>query len=218
MNSNLQIQQTETIHTKQDCIVNAAVSCQYGIFLGDMLLANEHRFKIFKLKRDHVPHAIKFYDQETTKTSDEAHTCQGWYRYALSKGYFQTMEQVFPKMFWSYDFDVYDITYEVNKLTKRLDALDLVNALDSEVTSAFVEQLQNGGDAFALVEAKVAAEAVLRTNDDDAQKTRLTLIEAAGWVTTARVQDSQVTFAKCASDVCSKAQLDLESALSVWGF
>ena len=165
--SSLEIHQADTLHTTQDVVSHGSIACRYGVFIGDLLLVNDHSFKVFKLKQDHIPHSILMYDKDTAKTSDEAQTCEGWYRYALTKGYFQTLEEVFPKHFWNYDFDVYDFEYEILGLTERLDSLDLVNALDSEVTAAFVAQLQSGGDAFALVEAKVAAEALLRIAADN---------------------------------------------------
>ena len=165
--SSLEIHQAETLHTTQDIVSHASIACRYGVFIGDLLLVNDHRFKVFKLKQDHIPHSLVMYDKDTAKTSDEAQTCEGWYRYALTNGYFQTLEEVFPKHFWNYDFDVYDFEYEILGLTERLDSLDLVNALDSEVTAAFVAQLQSGGDAFALVQEKVAAEALLRIAADN---------------------------------------------------
>ena len=103
--SSLEIHQAETLHTTQDIVSHASIACRFGVFIGDLLLVNDHSFKVFKLKRDHIPHSILMYDKDTAKTSDEAQTCEGWYRYALTKGYFQTLEEVFPKHFLNY-FDM----------------------------------------------------------------------------------------------------------------
>jgi len=150
----MEVTRCQTLLADHDIVSQASIGCKHGFFLDDLLICNKHGFKILKLKQDVIPQAILTYDHATIKTADLAHSCEGWYHYALEKGYFQTIEECFPRHYWAADFDEINYEADIAGLQQQLDDLALINMLDQE----FVDSLQSGGAAYTEIAAQVAAE------------------------------------------------------------
>ena len=166
--------QTESLFSKKDVLAQGAISCRFGVFIGDLLLsASSGSLRVLQLKQDIVPHAIHIHDPETAKDPQQAHTCDGWFEFALQKGYHMSIEECFPRRYWDHDFDTVDYQDQLNSLRLRMDVLDTVNMLDAE----FVASLQSGGAAYSEIASQVATEAGLRQSADDALDLRLDACE-----------------------------------------
>ena len=166
--------QTESLFSKKDVLAQGAISCRFGVFIGDLLLsASSGSLRVLQLKQDIVPHAIHIHDPETAKDPQQAHTCDGWFEFALQKGYHMSIEECFPRRYWDHDFDTVDYQDQLNSLRLRMDVLDTVNMLDAE----FVASLQSGGAAYSEIAAQVATEAGLRQSADEALDLRLDACE-----------------------------------------
>ena len=166
--------QSESLFSKRDVVAQGAVSCRFGVFIGDLLLCSlSGSLRILQLKQHIVPHAIHIHDPEAAKDAERAHTCEGWFEFALQEGYHMSIEECFPQRFWDHDFDTVDYQDQLNILRQRMDLLDTVNMLDAE----FVASLQSGGAAFAEIAAQVAAEASVRSVADSALDSRVLVCE-----------------------------------------
>ena len=82
----MEVTRCQTLLSDHDIVSQASIACKHGFFIGDLLICNKHGFKVLKLKPGHVPKAVETYDHLTQKTADLAHTCEGWYHYAIEKG------------------------------------------------------------------------------------------------------------------------------------
>ena len=210
--ASLEIQKFQSIEVDFDLITDGCISCANHIFVGRLCMSDLNGFKVYKLK-DTVPTVLKHFDPNNEKFSHGDHsTCSEWYRRAVQEGYVQHITQLFPRAHLIEDFEEVDYDFQIADLYEKYNSLDNWLQTDAEAAQILLTALQAAGDIATVIDQKVAAEASLRTSEDNAQKARLDLIEADDWVTTARVQDGQLTFAKCAADVCSKAQLDLEAS------
>ena len=150
----MEITRCQTLLSDHDIISQASIACKHGYFLDDLLVCNKHGFKILKLKPDVIPTSILTFDHENIKSADLAASCEGWYHYALEKGYFQTIEEVFPRHWWGEDFYEIDYAADIAGLQKQLDDLAAINMLDQE----FVDALASGGAAYTEIASQVSAE------------------------------------------------------------
>jgi len=148
----------ETFHAVHE-LVGDAIVCEGSLFIGNILLAtNGDHLRAYKL-RDEIPVSL-------TASLDHPiynATFLDYLHAAQNKGIASPMGAIFSKENYHIDceeieLDGHNFQPKLDVLTQRLDDLDLVNALDSEVVAAFVTQLAAGGDAFQLVESKVAVE------------------------------------------------------------
>jgi uncharacterized protein (AIM24 family) len=214
----MEVTRCQTLLSDHDIISQASIACKHGFFVDDLLICNKHGFKILKLKQDIIPRSIVTYDHETIKNAGLAHSCEGWYQYALEKGYFQTIEECFPRHFWAADFDEINYAADIAGLQKQLDDLGLINMLDQE----FVDALQAGGAAYTEIAAQVAAETSRATTAeggissafaaaDSAQTTAILGSPSANFNTLEKLENEHVTesAATAASFVLDRARLVL---------
>ena len=145
------------VETKQDNIAHGALACQNTLFIQRVaLIANAHGIAVYILK-DKVPESLAGLGIEVQNH------CYDYVGAAHEKGLTVSLGQIFPSDSLEEDFDPVEIGAQswqpkLNVLTERFDALELVNALDQELVDEFVTQLSTGGDAFALIDAKVLVE------------------------------------------------------------
>ncbi|HIO47651.1 TPA: hypothetical protein EYN23_09920, partial [Candidatus Poribacteria bacterium] len=114
-----------------------------GIFIQDILIRGEHELQVYTFKVDHVPvNLAQFGVTDPTL----AHGVNGWFRYALKKGFVTHLEDMFPQSSISSDF-VRDSRREellsnVAELQTQVAALDATFSTDSERVLA-IQGLQN---------------------------------------------------------------------------
>ncbi|HIB92532.1 TPA: hypothetical protein EYO57_36040, partial [Candidatus Poribacteria bacterium] len=204
--ASLTIQKFQGILVQSDLECEGSIASKHGVFLGNLFITDRHGFKVYRRKNT-VPLSVQgFQDSDTSFNVGDADTCVAWYNKMLIEGFVQRIDEIFPVQHLYEDFTEIDYSKEVQSLKTRLDQLDLVNMLDAE----FVAALQSGGAAYVEIASQVSAETSARQQEDTGIKSRLDLIEAGDWVTTVRIQNGQVTAAKCAADVASQAELETE--------
>ena len=164
------IKQFDAVRTRFDVQSRGSLVSDKMIFMRDIVLM-EHlgTLEAWKLKPDHIPTSLANVVTEAL-TNEEAITCEQYLDLAHSIGAAYGMSDLFPSHYVSADFDRIEIGNQswqpkLDVLTERFDALDLVNALDAELVAEFVAQLSSGGDAFALIDAKVLVETNARTTE-----------------------------------------------------
>ncbi|HIN76581.1 MAG TPA: hypothetical protein EYM96_10410, partial [Rhodospirillales bacterium] len=159
--------------------------------------------------KDQVPTVL--YEKDPTKFYAGDHsTCAEWYRVAVQEGFIQHIQELFPRSHLLEDFVEVDYDSQLADLYEKYNNLDDWLHTDSEAAQTLITALAAAGDIAVVIDQKVAAEAALRTIDDDGQKARLTAIESNDWVTTQKILDNQVTAAKCAADVATQVELETE--------
>jgi len=148
------------LQTRSDTIAHGALYSGTVVFIRDIALVPNDRLglEIYKLKQK-VPEVLQGHVPDVI----EGGTCEDYHKKAIGLGLDYNMHQVFPLQNFPVDFDSVEIGShhwqpKLDVLTARFDALDLVNALDQELVDEFVAQLSAGGDAFALIDAKVLVE------------------------------------------------------------
>ena len=148
------------LQTRSDTIAHGALYSGTVVFIRDIALVPNDRLglEIYKLKQK-VPEFLQGHVPDVI----EGGTCEDYHKKAIGLGLDYNMHQVFPLQNFPVDFDSVEIGShhwqpKLDVLTARFDALDLVNALDQELVDEFVAQLSAGGDAFALIDAKVLVE------------------------------------------------------------
>ena len=148
------------LQTRSDTIAHGALVSGTVVFIQDIALVPDSTkgLEIYKLKQK-VPEFLQGHVPDVI----EGGTCEDYHKKAIGLGLDYNMHQVFPLQNFPVDFDSVEIGShhwqpKLDVLTARFDALDLVNALDQELVDEFVAQLSAGGDAFALIDAKVLVE------------------------------------------------------------
>ena len=151
-------QQVESVY---DTISHGALSGEM-VFIRNVALYADglDGFSVYRLKNK-VPQALL--DHDPTAEVVENAICRDYLDEATHRGLDLSMSSIFPEHYIEDDFDKIELDASVwqpklDVLTERFDALDLVNALDQELVDEFVAQLSAGGDAFALIDAKVLVE------------------------------------------------------------
>jgi len=145
-----------------------------GIFIQDILIRGEHELQVYTFKVDHVPvNLAQFGVTDPTL----AHGVNGWFRYALKKGFVTHLEDMFPQSSISSDF-VRDSRREellsnVAELQTQVAALDATFSTDSERVLA-IQGLQN---QITSNDDDIAAEILARDVAIDVEKQRALLAE-----------------------------------------
>ena len=161
----------ETVHdtVARGCLVGES------LFIKNLALCPSERdgLVVYKLK-DKVPEMLIGHVDLI-----ENATCDDYLNAAIGLGLVCSMHSVFPHQYLQEDFDEIEIGSQswqpkVDGLQAQFDALALVNALDSELAQEFVDQLSAGGDAFALIDAKVLVETQRATTAEGLNTTAIT--------------------------------------------
>ena len=150
------------VEVRQDTITHGALACENMLFIQHLaIVASSDGIAVYKLK-DKVPESLAGLDIEVQEH------CFSYIGAAHEKGLTISLAAIFPFHNLDEDFDFQEIGAQswqpkLDVLTERFDALDVINSLDQELIDEFVEQLSAGGDAFALIDAKVLTETTRAT-------------------------------------------------------
>jgi len=150
------------VEVRQDTITHGALACENMLFIQHLaIVASSDGIAVYKLK-DKVPESLAGLDIEVQEH------CFSYIGAAHEKGLTISLAAIFPFHNLDEDFDFQEIGAQswqpkLDVLTERFDALDVINSLDQELIDEFVEQLSAGGDAFALIDAKVLVETTRAT-------------------------------------------------------
>ena len=173
-----QITLGQTFHAVHELVGEAIVS-EGALFIGNILLAtNGDHLRAYKL-RDQVPMSL-------TGSLDHAiynATFLDYLHAAQNKGIASPMGALFSTENYHIDceeieLDGHNFQPKLDAITQRLDELDALNALDAEVVAAFVTQLSAGGDAFALIDAKVLVETQRATQAEADLQSAIDVVQA----------------------------------------
>ena len=140
-------------------LVGKGVVSEGALFIGNILLAtNDSHLRAFRLKPQ-VPRKLANVLDNPIPNG----TFADYLHEAHDAGSPLSIGQIFTEGNFHIDcdeieLDGHNFQPKLDVLTERFDALDLVNALDQELVDEFVAQLSAGGDAFALIDAKVLVE------------------------------------------------------------
>ena len=140
-------------------VVGKGIVSEGALFIGNILLAtNDSHLRAFRLKNQ-VPRNLESVLADPIQNA----TFADYLHEAQDAGSAKSISAIFTTENYHIDCDEIELDGhsfqpKLDVLTERFDALDLVNALDQEVIDEFVAQLSAGGDAFALIDAKVLVE------------------------------------------------------------
>ena len=168
--ASLEIQKFQSCEVDYDISVEGCIACANHVFIGRMCVTDFNGFKVMKLK-DKVPTVLAHLDPDNVKFHHGDHgSCADWYRRSVHEGYCQYITQLFPRANFGLDFDEVDYDAQIADLYQKYTSLDDWLQTDAEAAQTLLTALQAAGDIATVIDQKVAAEAVLRTADDDSQK------------------------------------------------
>ena len=92
----------DSVIASHDVVADSCLASK-TLFLGRMKLYSAfNALRVFHLKIDHVPQTIALRDSSVQ--ADNAKTVQGWYEFALRKGWHTSVEETFPVKYAHVDF------------------------------------------------------------------------------------------------------------------
>ena len=148
-----------------ECYIPASV----GIFIQHILIRGEHELQVYTFKVDHVPVSLTKFGVTDYRL---AHSVNGWFKYALQKGFVTQLEDLFPQSSIISDFDRdtrrEQLLDEVQLLQTQVAALDATFSTDSERVLA-IQGLQ---DQITSNDDDIAAEIPARNVAIDVEKQR----------------------------------------------